>query len=156
MELEKAKKIAASLLSYKSYTCQEIYQRLVRKGIDGEMAEQAVAEFAKAGILNDAEYARMYIHDALVLGMKGLFRIKQELRAKGIALSVIERAAEDVDVDAEEMLESYVRIRFGDKEFSDRRELEKAKAHLARRGFSLSEINRCFKKLNITVRSEEF
>ena len=61
-----------------------------------------------------------------------------------------------VDVDVEELLEGYVRIRFADKEFSDRRELEKAKAHLARRGFSLSEINRCFKKLNITVRSEEF
>lgn len=156
MELEKAKKIAASLLSYKSYTCQEIYQRLVRKGIDTETAELTVAEFVKAGILNDAEYARMYIHDALVLGMKGLFRIKQELRAKGVALSVIDRAAEEVDVDTEEMLESYARIRFGDKEFFDWRELEKAKAHLARRGFSLSEINKCFKKLNITVRSEEF
>lgn len=156
MELEKAKKIAASLLSYKSYTCQEIYQRLVRKGIDGEVAELTVAEFAKAGILNDEEYAKMYIHDALVLGMKGLFRIKQELRAKGVALSVIDRAAENSDVDTDNLLESYVRIRFGDKEFSDRRELEKAKAHLARRGFGLPEINRCFKKLNITVRSEEF
>lgn len=156
MELEKAKKIAASLLSYKSYTCQEIYQRLVRKGIDSEVAELTVAEFAKAGILNDAEYARLYIHDALVLGMKGLFRIKQELRAKGVTVSVIDRATEEVDVDAEEMLESYVRIRFGDKEFLDRRELEKAKAHLARRGFGLSEINKCFRKLNITVRSEEF
>lgn len=156
MEFEKAKKIAASLLSYKSYTCWELCQKLIRKGVEEETAEITVSEFARAGILNDEEYAKMYIHDALTLGMKGLFRIKQELRAKGIAGSVIDEAAKQVDIDVEKQLESYVRLRFGDKEFFDRRELEKAKAHLARRGYSLSEINKCFKSLNITVRSDEF
>ncbi len=156
MELEKAKKIAAALLSYKSYTCKEVYQRLIRKGIDQDTAELTVSEFCRAGILNDEEYARLYIHDAMVLGMKGMFRIKQELHAKGIAGSVIDKAAESVDVDAYEQLQGYVKLRFGDKEFSDRRELEKAKAHLARRGYSLSDINKCFKNLKITVRSEEF
>lgn len=156
MEFEKAKKLAAKLLSYKPYTCEEICRKLVQKGIDRDTAEKTVAEFCRVGILNDEEYARMYIHDGVMLGMKGIFRIKQELRAKGIAASVIDRAAESADVDVEEQLENYVRIKFGDKEFSDYRDIEKAKAHLARKGYGLSEINKCFKRLNITVSRGEW
>lgn len=151
MDAMYAKKLAAKIVSYKMYTCSEVHRRLVQKGCDDELAQQTVAEFCKAGILDDEEYAKMYIHDAAKLALKGMYRIKQELIAKGVAPSVIERAAASVDTDTEQQLRDYVCLRFGDRVFSDRREIEKAKAHLARRGFGISEINRCFKELNINV-----
>jgi len=152
MDIEAAKKVAAKLISYKMYTCSEVFKRLVQKGCDSETAEMVVAEFCRAGILNDEEYAKMYIHDASAVSLKGMFRIRQELLAKGIAASVVERAIADSEVDTEAQLESYVELRFGDRIFSDYKDIEKAKAHLARRGFSIPDINRVFKKLNITVK----
>lgn len=155
MDIEAAKKVAAKLISYKMYTCSEVFKRLVQKDCDSETAEMVVAEFCRAGILNDEEYAKMYIHDASAVSLKGMFRIRQELLAKGIAASVVERAIADSEVDTEAQLESYVELRFGDRIFSDYKDIEKAKAHLARRGFSIPDINRVFKKLNITVKRGE-
>ncbi len=151
MEFEKAKKIAAKLISFKMYTMGEVYKKLIQKGISNEIAEQTVAEFCKAGILNDEEYAKAYIHDGLSVNMKGTFRIKQELFQKGVASSIIEKAMLDTKVDEASILEEYVRLRFAEKVFSDWKEIEKAKAHLARRGFGLYEINKCFENLGIKV-----
>ncbi len=154
MNKDSAKKAAAKLISYKMYTCDEIYKKLIQKGCDKNIAEETVAEFEKYGILNDLEYAKMYIHDGLIVGFKGMFRLKQELNLKGVSSVIIEKAAEMVDIDAEAILERYVELKFGDAVFSDWKDIEKAKAHLSRRGFSIQEINRCFKSLNICVRSE--
>ncbi len=151
MEFEKAKKIAAKLLSYKMYTCREIFTRLLQKGITEEVAEAVVGEFCRAGVLNDMEYAKMYIHDAVCINMKGLFRIKKELIQKGVALSIVEKAAADSEVDSMAQLREYAELRFGDKIFADWKELEKAKAHLVRRGFGIYDINKCFDELDIKV-----
>lgn len=149
MDIDKAKKTVANLVSYKMYPAGEVYRKLLEKGASKEVAEEAVSEFIKAGILDDCEYARLYIHDALVIGYKGMFRIKQELLKKGISSSVIERAISENEIDTEKQLESYVMLKYGESEFSSFSEIEKAKAHLMRRGYSIAEINRCFKKLKL-------
>ncbi len=151
MDIASAKKIAAKIISYKMYTCREVYRKLLSKGCDEETAELTVAEFVNAGILNDMEYAKAYIHDAMLIGLKGMYRIRQELIAKGIASSVVDRAEEACEISSEEQLRSYAELRFGDKAFEDYRDIEKAKAHLVRRGYGISEINRCFKELGIAV-----
>ena len=150
MDYERAKRIVAKLVSARMYSCKEVYQRLIQKGISHEVSEKVIGDVVQAGILNDEEYAKLYIHDALCVNLKGMFR-KQELSQKGIASSVIEKAIKEMDTDSESLLEEYVRLRFGDKNFSDRNELEKAKAHLVRRGFGIYEINKCFDKLGIKV-----
>ncbi len=151
MNLEKAKKHALHLLSSKMYTCREVFQRLVAKGFSEDIAEQTVETFCNAGILNDEQYAQFYIHDAANINLKGMFRIRQELLKKGIAASVIDRAVQNADIDTADRLCEYVKLRFADKVFSDRRDLEKAKAHLLRKGYSYSEINNCFDLLDIKV-----
>lgn len=157
MDIDKARTTAAKMISYKMYTCSEVYRGLIKKGCEDDVAEMVVAEFCKAGILNDEEYARLYIHDAAVIGLKGMYRIKQELFAKGIANAVIEKAAAANEINMEEQLEAYIELRFSDKIFADWKEIEKAKAHLVRRGYGISDINRCFKKLNIRVsRGDEY
>jgi regulatory protein len=157
MDIDIAKKTAAKMIGYKMYTCAEVCRRLVQKGCNSETAEQVVAEFCKAGILDDEEYAKMYIHDAALIGLKGINRIKQELYAKGISRALVDRTAGLSDIDMEEQLENYISLRFGNAVFSDWKDIEKAKAHLARRGYGIAEINRCFKKIGIKVaRGEEY
>ncbi len=152
MDIASAKKIAAKMISFKMYSCKEVYRKLILKGCDEETAETVVEEFVSAGILNDMEYAKAYIHDAMLIGLKGMFRIRQELMAKGVAPSVIDKAAAETEIDADEQLRSYAELRFADKVFEDYKELEKAKAHLMRRGYGISEINRCFRELGIAVK----
>ncbi len=157
MDIITAKRIAAKMISFKMHTCREVYEKLLNKGCDKQTAEEAVAEFCKAGILNDAEYAKAYIHDGTAIAFKGMYRIKQELLAKGIAASVIDKAVMETEVDVEEQLKNYVELRFSDRVFKDYKDIEKAKAHLMRRGYGISDINRCFKELNITVnRGDEY
>ncbi len=151
MDIEQAKKFVAKRLGFKAYTCQEIYRKLVQNGCEKEIAERTIAEFCSAGILDDHEYAKMYIHDALNIELKGMYRIRQELVAKGISPGIVEKAAEEAEANEEESLEKYVSIRFGDTRFLDFKELEKAKMHLVRRGYSIYDINKCFKKLDICV-----
>lgn len=151
MDLEKAKKYAVQLLSYKMYTCREIFQKLTAKGYSDNVAELTVAALCEAGILNDEQYASFYIHDAASVNLKGMFRIKQELLKKGIASSIIDKAIQNSDIDTAVQLAEYVRLKFADKAFSSAKELEKAKAHLLRKGYSYSEINKCFNSLDIKV-----
>ncbi len=121
------------------------------KKFDEEIAEQTVSEYCKAGVLNDEEYAQMYVHDAVNIHMKGAFRIRQELLKKGVASSIIDKALEGFDENEKNQLKEYVELRFADKVFTEYREIEKAKAHLLRRGYGISEINKCFKELGIKV-----
>ncbi len=156
MERERGKKLAASYLSSRMHTCKETVDFLIRKGIDEETAEDVVGEFCAAGILDDADYARCYVHDAVNINAKGEYRIKQELLRKGVAGSVIDKALAEFREEAGDRLEEYVRRRYGDTVFTDRREIEKAKAHLARRGYGFDDIRRCFDKLDIRVQKENY
>lgn len=151
---EKARRIAAGYIGARMYTCREVEDRLLRKGIDKETAENVVAAFAENGILNDEEYARMYVSEAVRLGAKGMFRIKKELYVKGIAGSIIERVCSEADEDTYSALKEYVESRSLCEGITSRRDLEKLKARLARRGYSLSEINKCISEYDIRFENE--
>lgn len=141
--VQKARNSAAAILAIKMHTCRELCDKLIKKGFDKELAEQVTGEFISAGFLNDAEYAAMYISDQVNLGAKGTYRIKQELIKKGVSLSIIEDALACAEVDTQSVLHEYVSLRGLCDNIHTRRDLEKLKARLARRGFSLSEINSC-------------
>lgn len=141
--LKKARNTAAGLLANKMYTCREIYDRLCRKGFEKDLAEQVVGEFVKAGYLDDRRYATMYIADEANLAAKGKFRIRQELIRKGVASSVIEEAMTEAEVNTEACLREYISQRSLCDNIHSRKDLQRLKARLARRGYSLGEINRC-------------
>lgn len=157
MDIEKTKKYALSLLSARMYTCSELCERLVRKGAEKEDAEAVVAQFISLGYIDDRKYAEFYIADAVALGNKGMYRIKQELYKKGIASNIIDDAVKNSDAEVLEALVSYTRMKFGENTEYSYKEYSKIKAHLARRGYSYSEINDCLDMLEIKIsRSEDY
>lgn len=152
---EKAKKLASGLVAQRMYTCKEVEDRLKRKKIDAETAERVVAEFAECGILDDKLYASAYIEDAVRLGVKGIFRIKQELYSKGVARGIIDYACENCEEDTLSVLRDYVEARHLCDGITTRRDFEKLKARLARRGFSSSEIKECLSEYSFDFSDEE-
>ncbi len=148
---EKARGIAANYIGARMYTCREIEDRLRRKGIDKDTAEQVVADFAKIGALDDRLYAEAYVNQAIRLSAKGAYRIRQELYAKGVARSIIDDVLADTSEDTEAALSEYIESHRLCENISSRRDLEKLKARLARRGFSPSEIRECLGKYDFEL-----
>lgn len=144
-EKERARRIAANLTAARMYTCKEIYDRLIRKKISADTAEEVVGEFAAAGVLDDSVYAKFYIEDALRLQAKGMFRIRRELMQKGISGSIIDAAAAETadEIDTKEALRTYLSPRLMPSDIRSRRDLEKLKAKLLRRGYSVQDISAC-------------
>lgn len=152
---DKAKRIAANLIGFRMYTCREIEERLLRKKIDRETAERVVCEFAAAGALDDRAYAEAYVEESVKLGGKGMYRIKQELYKKGVAKSIVESVCADTDEDSTySALCEYVESRRLCDGVTSRKELEKLKARLARRGYSYSEIRKCLDEYDFTFDDE--
>ena len=146
--LTKARNAAAGLLANKMYTCKEVYDRLCRKGFDKEISEQVVSEFVAAGYLDDRRYAQMYLEDEIRLAAKGKFRLRQELLRRGVAMSVIDETMDECEMDTEAYLREYISQRNLAEGVHSRKDLERLKARLARRGYSLGEINRCLEEYN--------
>ncbi len=143
---QRAQNVAANILSRKMYTCKELFERLCKKGFDKEIAESVVADFISAGYLDDKRFAELYVEDSIRIGAKGIYRIKQELRLKGISDTVIQNAIEECEADSAEALCDYVEQRQLYQNVHNRHDLEKLKARLVRRGYSLNEVNLCLKK----------
>ena len=157
MNIERGKNYALNLLSVRMYTCQEVYERLLNKGVEKEDAERIVAELSEKGILNDREYAKCYIHDAASLSGKGAYRIKLELIKKGIAPSVIDEALKEDETSFSDCITEYARMKFGEDKEVSYKEFNKIKNHLARRGYSYGEISDCLLALGVKAsRSEEY
>lgn len=144
-EKERARRLAANLVAARMYTSKEVYDRLLRKGISETTAEAVVADFLCAGILDDSAYARMYMEDSLRLKAKGMYRIRQELMQKGISRQLIDEAANEVNdnVDSTEVLRDYLKNRLNPETVRSQKELEKWKAKLLRRGYTMQEISSC-------------
>ena len=154
--LHKARNVAAVLIGGKMYTCREMYERLCRKGFEKELAEQVVSEFIDAGYLDDRKFAELYISDAVTLGAKGMYRIRKELMLKGISASVIDAAAETVEADTESNLKEFINQRNLCGQLHSRKDLEKLKARLVRRGYSIYEINECLSDFKFDFEDTEW
>lgn len=157
MNIERGIRYALNILSVRMYTCAEVCDRLIKKGIEKDDAEKIVASLIKSGVLDDRKYAEFYIYDASRLSGKGAYRIKQELIKKGIASKIIDEALKETDTSFSETIVDYARLKFGEDMNVSYKELNRIKNHLARRGYSYSEINDCLEELSIKAsRSEEY
>ncbi|MBQ2890611.1 MAG: regulatory protein RecX [Clostridia bacterium] len=139
----KARNYGAYCLGKKFLTEEELYKKLCDKGYS-EVAPEVLAEFTKAGIIDDKNYAYMYISDGINIKCKGLFRLRDELIKKGVDKGIIDAVSAEFEEDCYNSLVSFMKAHYGDEKISDRKTLDKIKAQLLRRGYSYGEIRRCF------------
>lgn len=138
----RGKRLAMRFISTRMYTSMEIFDRLRRKGYESEMSEMIVSELIEEGFLDDKHYSDCYIVDSVNIRQKGAYCIKQELLRKGVSQSVVERAFLEADVDFDSALREFVDQRLRVTAIASRKDYEKFRAMLARRGYGLDEIRR--------------
>jgi regulatory protein len=91
-EKGRARSYAELLLSYRERSRRELETRLSKKGYGPEVIERVLEELTASGLLSDERFARAWVRDRMLRVHKGPIVIKMELRRKGVAEDVIDRA----------------------------------------------------------------
>mgnify|MGYP004726222829 FL=1 len=138
-ELRSARERALDLLSAAEQTSGTLRQKLLR-WYGEEAVEAAVLRMEELGLINDLDYGRRYAADPVNLRGWPRRRIAMELQKKGVPAEVIEEALADITEETE--IETACRLLEGPYrgKLRDRKERDKVKAALQRRGFSYEVI----------------
>jgi regulatory protein len=88
---------ALNYLSYRARSRAEIERYLAKKQVDQETIEAVIARLAEVGLLNDADFARMWVENRENLAPRSRRMLQHELRQKGVAPEIIAEALEDLD-----------------------------------------------------------
>ena len=114
-QLVQAKLAAERLLATRMRSEREMRQRLAQKEFSPAVIDATIETFLRVHLLDDAEFARLWVRDRLRLRPRAASALRRELRAKGvhedIVTMVLHEAFEerqDIDV-ARELAAAYRR-----------------------------------------------
>lgn len=127
-------------LSVAPRTRAELEKDLAKRGADPEIAARVLDRFVDVGLIDDSEFARLWVesrHRGKALARSVL---RQELRTKGVDKDVIDEALEQVDEDdelarARTFAEKRARLRAGE---DPAKAVNRWAGQLARKGYPAS------------------
>ena len=102
-DLEKTKKAALRLLSFKPRSESELRRRLGQKGLTKGSVEEVMDLLRRERMVDDEQYARLYALSRMQSGSFGKSRVRRELTQRGLSGALVERgmaAIEDIDEEA--------------------------------------------------------
>jgi regulatory protein len=153
-ELLAAKNTALRLLAIRPRSEREIRDRLRKKSVSDEQIAHVIEELKAAGLLDDAEFARLYIRNALTLKPAGERHLRQKLLQLGVDRGTIDDALQeharesDVREQAMNAARQYLRRHRSERIAHDNLQLRKRlAAFLQRRGFSWDEITHTVERI---------
>jgi len=132
--------IALHFLKFRPRSVFEITQKLKSKKFPEAEIKKVIQALKTNKLLDDTEFAKMWVRDRNLLKPSGAFLLKMELRKLGISDGDIENALKDQDEEglAKKAIESKNRLKNAD--------FNKKAAFLQRRGFSTSIIYQIIKQ----------
>ena len=136
-----AKDEALKILLSKKRTAKQITDKLIEKGYSAEEAEEATEYFKEKGYIDEGDYARRYVHDAVLIKGHGRARIVRDLKMRGVSDADIEEALENAEYNlAEKMAKKF-------PECAGIKEKNRIFNHFLRKGFSAGEIAEAFNEI---------
>lgn len=138
-EVRQAKEKAMDCLSAAAQTSGMLREKL-RRRYSEEAVEVAVCRMEELGLINDLDYSRRFAADAVNLRYYPKRRIAAELQRKGVSEEILSEVLAEIT----EETEIKTACRLLEKQYweklCDRRERDKVKAALQRRGFGCETI----------------
>lgn len=143
---------ALGYLSHRSRSRFEVERHLRSKGFEAPAVEHALARCDRLGYLDDREFAAGWVRDRIRLKPRGRFRLKMELKEKGVseadAEAGIDRAFREEEVTERELLERAARKRWDARRSDDPEKVRRRLyGYLRRRGFRGREIREVVDRL---------
>lgn len=138
-------KTEALLLSYRflqrNKTEKQLIDYLYKNKISGEIIDTVVPILNEKKYLNDEDYARRYLNDAMNTKKYGKIKIIYMLRSKGIKNDIIEKIMTDYDYETEYLNAEDLLSKKLDADEKDPKKINSAKKYLQGRGFEFEIIN---------------
>lgn len=148
--IEKAKQIMLRLLSVRMRSRWELRARLSSRRIPPGAVESALNDLERVGLVNDGEFARLFLESRLRRRPRSYRILKQELRSKGVAPETIDEAIEDVsrEIPEEDLARRVLAPKLRRlKELDPEKARERAARFLAGRGFTRSLVEEILRDL---------
>lgn len=142
---------ALNYLGRRVHSSREIKNKLLQKGYEKNLIEEVVSSLVEKQILNDSEFARIYIDEKLRLKKWGIRKLKSELIKKGISESIIREVI--VDIPDENQFNSAIDIAkkklklLSARESDSQKIKQKLYSSLSSKGFSYDVISKVINKL---------
>lgn len=136
------------LLSYRDHSTKDLVTKLVQKGHKREYSENAVEKLKEYGYVNDERYARYLAESLLERKGMNIRAIKSELMHKGISKQISDNVTESLDFDPILRIIDLLNTKYSRK-ISDEKGVKRTVASLMRLGYSWSDINSAFRRLEI-------
>lgn len=139
-EVRQAKEKAMDCLSAAAQTGGMLREKL-RRRYSEEAVEAAVCRMEELGLINDLDYSRRFAADAVNLRYYPKRRIAAELQRKGVSEEILSEVLAEITEETE--IKTACRLlekQYREKQLCDRRERDKVKAALQRRGFGCETI----------------
>src|SRR3990172_3744013 len=89
--------IALHYLKFRPRSVFEVEQKLKSKKISDSEIKKTIAVLKKNKLLDDENFAKMWVRDRNLLKPSGSYLLKMELRKLGIADEIIEETLEEQD-----------------------------------------------------------
>ncbi|MEO8481258.1 MAG: regulatory protein RecX [Acidobacteriota bacterium] len=94
-----ARLVALRLLGRRDYTREELRRKLLDRGYSADDIDLALDRLREEGFQDDARAARAFVRTASHVKGRGPLRIRQELKARGLAADTISAATSDLTPD---------------------------------------------------------
>lgn len=101
-EIQHGYSSAINYISYRPRSVFEVKEYLRRKEIAVEYIEDIISRLLDKGYLDDADFAQKWVDNRRRLNPKGKYVLRNELKEKGIAASIINDVLEAIDDEEEQ------------------------------------------------------
>ena len=145
-----AKAYTYNMIARKARTVKEVREKLYEKGYHKDAVEYAIKQVSSYGYLNDEDFAKNYVENAI--RHKGSFRLRQELKLKGVSEEEINLALEDVEFDdqfssALTLSKKYLK----GKNLEEEKVREKLFRYLVQRGYGYDVIKKVMRTIGAEI-----
>ena len=139
-DLRRARERALYLMESRDHSYSELFDKL-EKNYPEEICFEVCNRLAEMGVINDRRYAEKLCRQLFEVKKLGRYRVKQEMRLRGLSSEIIEEAMENFSEEDEpyERLQELVEQKY-ERYLTDRKGVLKVKNALARKGYSFGEI----------------
>jgi regulatory protein len=134
-----ARKLALDLLARREHARAELARKLSTRGFEADVIEGVLAALAEARLQSDERFAEQFVSARAERG-SGPFKIRMELRERGLDESLAELALEEAGCDWYELAREVRRKRFGTAVPAEFKERARQARFLQTRGFDMEQI----------------
>lgn len=135
-----ARLVALRLLGRRDYTRAELRRRLVDRGFPDDQIDAALDALQEQGFQDDGRAARAFVRTAAHIKGRGPLRIRQELKARGVAAETISAATADLTPEQVRHAIDLILTRKRIARPIPREQQQRLFQHLVRRGFPADAI----------------